>query len=344
MVLTQEARNLDQFPVAEIHTAEAYGPLRSLANRCGRRLTGQYPFYAGLLRRFGARLIHAHFGYQGCRCLGAARAAGLPLLTTFYGADATSYARRPEWQRRYRRLFDCGALFLAEGTALARRLEEAGAPPDRVRLHHLGVDAATLPFCERAPTDRVQVLICAPFRQKKGIPDGIRALGRAAAAVPEVEVRLVLIGDGPEADLIRAALAESGLQERAELRGFQPYSRVVEELARSHLVLQPSRTALDGDSEGGAPVILLDAQATGAPVVSTRHADIPEYVVDGESGLLADEGDVDGLAQRLRHLLTHQDLWPAMGRRGRRHVEEHYDARRQTHRLEEIYDEVTGAG
>ena len=76
------------------------------------------------------------------------------------------------------------------------------------------------------------------------------------------------------------------------------------------------------------------------PILSTLHADIPEVVVDGKSGLLSPERDVDSLAENLERLVAEPDLWEQMGRYGRRHVEENYDVRRQVARLEEIYSEV----
>ena len=88
-------------------------------------------------------------------------------------------------------------------------------------------------------------------------------------------------------------------------------------------------------------MILLEAQAAGIPVVTTRHADIPEYVVDETSGLMAEEGDVEGLADRLEALLRDPSRWPAMGRAGRAHVEANYNASRQARALESIYDTLT---
>ena len=93
-------------------------------------------------------------------------------------------------------------------------------------------------------------------------------------------------------------------------------------MERCHVLLQASLTAADGDGEGGAPVVLLDAQASGLPVVATRHADIPEYVLDGRSGLLAPEGDVEALAGCIGAMVEDPARWPEMGREGRRHVEE----------------------
>ncbi len=341
VVLTQEARNLDQYPVAELFSAEDFAAPKRLINRLVRRWTGEYPFYGALLRSTGARVVHAHFGYQACRCLRAIRATGLPLLTTFYGADATSYARLPQWRRRYVELFERGRLFLAEGSALAGHVAEAGAPPERIRVHHLGVDTRQIPFRERLAGDgAVRILMCGHFREKKGFPDGLRALGRALQGVTDLDVQVVMVGDGPERDRVREAIVDSGLGDRVELRGLLPYREVLQLLGSCHLLLAPSRTATDGDSEGGAPVILLDAQAAGVPVVATTHADIPEYVIDGGSGLLAPEGDLDALTDRLRQMLRSPQQWAQMGRRGRAHVEAEYDARRQVERLESIYDDV----
>jgi len=338
VVLTQEAENLAEFPVETLYTAEAYSAGRRLVNRVVRKLTGEYPFYAGILQREEAVLIHAHFGYQGCRCLRARKAAGVPMLTSFYGADATRFPRFPEWQRRFRRLFAEGEGFLVEGSAMKEQLMSIGCPEEKVRLHRLGVDVECIPFRPRELRDPVRFLICAAFREKKGIPYALKALARVLAERP-FPCEVALIGDGPERPHIEQLVAELGLEKQVEFRGMQPYTAVLAELERCHVLLQTSVTAADGDTEGGAPVILLDAQAAGVPVVATYHADIPEYVRDGQSGLLAPERDVQTLADCIRRLVEAPEQWKEMGRAGRRHVEQNYSAAVQAARLEEIYDE-----
>lgn len=338
VVLTQEERNREAFPVDRLHSTESLGPVRSLCNRVIRAATGMYPYYSQYLRAEAADIIHAHFGYQGFRCLRAKSKTGLPLVTSFYGADATRDSQHSPWRRRFERLFSAGELFLAEGGHMVRRLERAGCPPERIVLHHLGVDVEGIRFSERRPADDgIRVLICANFRQKKGVPTGLRALGKALEGL-SIDCRVVVIGDGPERPRVLEAITKSGLSDRVDLIGLKPYAAVLQYMESCHLILQASMTADDGDAEGGAPVALLDAQATGLPVVATAHDDIPEYVVDGQSGLLAAEGDVDGLADRLRNLLRAPERWPAMGRHGRRHVEEFYNARVQAAGLESIYD------
>ena len=87
-------------------------------------------------------------------------------------------------------------------------------------------------------------------------------------------------------------------------------------------------------------MVILEAQATGLPVISSCHADIPEVVVDGKSALLAPERDVETLAKHLEYLVEHPDVWGAMGRAGREYMEQKYDVVVQVGKLEELYDRL----
>lgn len=339
VVLTQGARNLEHYPVESLYSAETLPPLKKLCNRFWRKASNSYPFYTKIIRRENAALLHAHFGYEACRLLATKQATGLPLLTTFYGADATEYPRYPQWRERYRRLFAAGEFFLAEGGAMAQKLVDIGCPQDKVRVWRLGVDVERIEFVARSGGERVRLLICAGFKEKKGIPYALRALASALVQKP-FPYALTLIGDGEDRSLIEALVDELDLRSCTIFKGMMPYEQVLAELPRHDILLQTSVTAQNGDGEGGAPVILLDAQAAGMPVVATTHGDIPEYVRDGESGLLAEERDVQGLAECIAALAGHPERWEMMGRVGRSHVETRYAAGRQVEVLERIYDEL----
>ena len=344
IVITEQTENLDIFPFSPLYAYQDLGYARriGLALREGRRRDLRPAFFSRVLERHRARLIHAHFGHAGATLLDVKRRVGLPMVTSFYGSDATQLARDPVWRERYRQLFAEGQVFLAEGQAMRRALLALGCPPEKVLIHHLGVPLDTLPFVVRRPdaSGTVKVLIAATFREKKGIPYALRALECAARRCPRFSVTLMgdSAGKGGDEEEKREIL---GLIERAgypvDWIGFRPYAAFQQLLLEHHIFLSPSVTARDGDSEGGAPVSIIEAAATGMPIVATRHADIPEVVVDGESALLSPERDVDGLANHLEYLSTEPRLWESMGRRGRAHIERHHDARIQTARLEDIY-------
>ena len=182
------------------------------------------------------------------------------------------------------------------------------------------------------------VLTYAAFREKKGLIYALRAFQKVCELYPEVRMRM--IGDGLLRGEIEAEIGRLGLGDRVMLLGMQSHKASLGELGRAAVLLYPSVTASDGDTEGGAPVGLIEAMASGVPVVSSIHADIPHVVRDGECGLLFSEKDVAGLAEGLDLLLGSAERRAEMGREGRKHVEVHHNLRRQGEHLEEIYDRV----
>lgn len=347
VVLTTECENLAEFPFAPIHDASRMRLPEKVQLRLSTRpwRGAVDAFFARALRREGARLLHAHFGTVGGRLVDLAADAGLPLVTTFYGADVAQAPRDPVWRARYDRLFAAGARFLAEGPFMADELAAQGCPADRIRVQSIGVDLAGFPFEPRRPAADgiVRILVAGTFRQKKGIPDALRAVRKALPRAPNLAVTLVgdaaqKPGDAEEKAII-LDLARA-LGDACRWAGLVPYSRFKGLYRDHHVMLAPSRRAEDGDSEGGAPVTLIEAQATGMPIVATTHADIPHVTAPGESACLAPEGDVDALAEHLERVASDPALWPAMGIAGRRHVEEQHDIAKQVARLEEQYLEV----
>ena len=351
-VVCETTANLDEFPVARLHAVDAEPWPRRIVEKVLRRLKHRrHPDYLrDCMRRLRPDLVHSHFGSIGWQDHALAREAGAPQVVTFYGADVTYLPRRdPRWRERYAGLFAGVGRVLCEGPHMARRVEGLGCPAGRIRVHHLGVSVGEIP-CEprtRRAEEPLRVLVAASFVEKKGIPDGIEALGRVAAETP---VELTLIGDAAadprcrgQKEAILAALERTGLGTGARLLGYQPHRVFFEELRRAHVFLAPSRTASDGDTEGGAPVGIIEASASGMPVVSTTHCDIPEVIRHRKSGLLAEEGDVGGLARHLSWIAAHPERWSEMGRAGRRHVEAEFDARTQARRLAAIYEELFAA-
>ncbi|MFW9825573.1 MAG: glycosyltransferase, partial [Candidatus Thorarchaeota archaeon] len=130
------------------------------------------------------------------------------------------------------------------------------------------------------------------------------------------------------------------LYPKTRLLGFKPYPVLMKEAYSHDIFISPSVTAHDGDTEGGAPVTIIEMAAMGIPVVSTNHCDIPEIIKDGETGFLSDERDVNGLAKKLEWLINNNHKWLSIQEKARRHVEKEYNARLQGVRLSEIYREL----
>ncbi|GFO55612.1 glycosyl transferase family 1 [Geomonas sp. Red276] len=289
------------------------------------------------------QLLHAHFSFMAWDYLWLARALSLPLVVSFYGYDYEWLpGSDPKWAMRYQTLFREASMFLTEGAFGRSRLIEMGCPPSKVRVLHLGVDPSGIPLFKREKTiGRLRLLQMASFTEKKGYDVTVEAFAQALARCPEMTLTLV----GKEQDGVRSRIQdrirELGLTGRVEMVDGVPFEELHNFFAQYHVFIHPSRYSASRDCEGGAPVVLLDAQATGMPVIATTHCDIPDEVVHGETGLLAPEGDVPAVAALIeRFYLMDDDEYQRFSRAARRHVEEEYDVSLSGRLLSEIYRET----
>jgi colanic acid/amylovoran biosynthesis glycosyltransferase len=293
--------------------------------------------FATQLRRSGVPdLVHAHFGPQGFAAAEPCRRAGIPLVTTFYGYDV-GLVRDPGWARRYGALWRNGSVFLAEGPFMARRLAALGAPPGRIRLQPLPVPVQEIPYRAREwqRDQPLQLLQVARFVEKKGVDMSVRAVARVPGVV------LTVVGDGPLRRQLETLVKGEGVDDRVRFLGSRTHTEVQSLLLSSDLLIQPSRTAADGDTEGGAPYILLEAQASGLCVIASDHADIPNTCAP-EAWFGFAENDLDGLVGALQCAMNAASEWPARGRAARAYVERRHAAARLVAELEASYATLCG--
>ena len=325
-------------------------PARLLDRLCLWTRARRYPGH--LVRvgeRIGAELLHAHFAPWGWHVRGAARKLGVPLVVSFYGYDVNQLPTvEPRWRERYRELFADAALVLCEGEHMAACIRALGCEPAKLRVQRLGVDVAAIEHRPRAidPRTPLRVLMAAAFREKKGVPLGIEALATLARSHP---VELTLIGAASDLDASRTEgqLVEAALERASRVKGFrvrrlgfQPHTVLFDEATRHDLFLSPSLTASDGDTEGGAPMALVDMAASGIPIVSSTHCDIPGVIRHGVTGLLAREADLEDLVATLERALQLGSTWFDMTVAGRSHIEQNFDAAEQGLRLAALYREA----
>ena len=188
--------------------------------------------------------------------------------------------------------------------------------------------------------DGIRLLFCGRLIEIKGLRyvlDALKALKEQG-----VPAKLRVIGYLNAVDVSEMNHAEYvrqlGIEDRVQFLGYQPQHVFRDELREAHVFLQPSVTTERGQIEGSHPTTLVEAQATGCPVIATRHADIPEAVVDHGTGLLVDEGNARQIADSVRWLHGNVDRLRAYGRNARSHIERNYNAEIETAKLEAVYD------
>jgi colanic acid/amylovoran biosynthesis glycosyltransferase len=257
--------------------------------------------YLKAIRRSRARAVLAEYGPTGVQAMEACRRAKVPLIVYFHGYDATQRDVLAEHAETYPRLFKRAAALVAVSRPMQQRLIALGAPPEKVHYNPCGADCQS-----------------------------VSAFARVRSACPEARLRM--IGDGPLLEPSRSLAQELGIEKAVTFLGAQPHAVVQEEMLRARCFVQHSVEAPNGDCEG-TPVGILEAGAMGLPVVSTRHAGIPDVVVEERTGLLVDERDVEGMARQMLRLAEDAELAGQLGREARRHIEQHFSQEQSLKRL-----------
>jgi colanic acid/amylovoran biosynthesis glycosyltransferase len=307
-------------------------------------LTGRSKQFVSRLRTRGPALIHAHFGQSGVLALPISETLRIPLIVTYHGFDATASdaAIRHGYIGRmylaYRdRLKSHPVHVIAVSEFIANRLIAQGFSRDRITVHYTGVDVER--FVPDPTISRQKaILFVGRFVEKKGCEYLIRAMARVRNNHPDA--RLILIGDGPLRGHLEALANE--LHVNADFLGSQPLNIVQKWMQQAWVLCVPSVTAKNGDCEG-LGMVFLEAQASGLPVITTRHGPIPEAVIHGETGLLVEECDASALAESLSILLGDINQHARLSRNARDFVCKTFDIRTQTARLELLYDRVSAS-
>ncbi|WP_124728319.1 glycosyltransferase [Staphylospora marina] len=321
--------------VMVVNEGGAAGKIREI----GAKLFGFPDSFTSRVARLGPSLIHAHFGPDGLQALDLAKRTGLPLLVTFHGYDVTTRDEHAaSWSHRHyvrnrMRLAGEGTLFIAISRFIRNKLLEQGYPEEKVRVHYTGINLDFFRPDPAVPRGRT-VLFVGRLVENKGCRYLIEAMTEVGRTNPDVE--LVIIGDGP----LRESLQRQAEAARVRCRflGVRPVEEVREWMKRAAVFCVPSVEIHTGASEG-IGTVFMEAQALELPVVSFATGGIPEAVIHGQTGLLAPPRDVAELARHLCRLLDDPELWTAMSRRARRHVEKLFDLKKQNGLLEDIYDE-----
>lgn len=316
VVLAQLLENTDYFPWDDLRSFS--GNYENVLFRIQKKLgLRSYPsFFDRALKNAPASILHSHFGDQGWYDLPIAKKHGLKHVVTFYGYDVNMLtAQQPIWKERYRELFESADLFLCEGPHMCKSLIELGCPEEKSKVQRLGVDLEKIPFVPRVLTNggTINVLIAGTFREKKGIPYALEAVGLLKPKLPNL--RITLIGDATglpreetEKQKILQVIDKYQLAPITRMLGFQSHANLMKEAYQHHLFLSPSVTSSDGDTEGGAPVTIIEMAASGMPVISTTNCDIPFVVSQTNRDHLVSERDPAALAAKLEEFITSIDL------------------------------------
>jgi len=345
-VVTKELQNAEHFPFANIEIIPkrrtnllVHGWLKFVEQRPPIVYRGEYQTLDSLLKRQGADLMHIYFGHTGVHLLPFIEQWDKPCVVSFHGADVADKAEIKDYHGKLRRLFVAVPLVLARSQSLADRLMRFGCPPEKLRINRTGVPLDEFPFADRdLPSDgQWKIVQACRLIPKKGVATSLRAFAIFKRDHPKAE--FFLAGKGPLQPELEMLAAGLGIFKDVHFMGFLSQSELLKLYASSHLLLHPSETLPNQDQEG-VPNSVLEAMATGLPVVATRHGGIPEAVEDGRNGFLLNEGDHVGLANAMEQITRSPDLMREMGLRARSTIVNRFAQDAQIDQLESFYEEA----
>jgi glycosyltransferase involved in cell wall biosynthesis len=324
------------------------GVLDRIVWKASQALRTPQPWILAKLRHEGASLLHVHFGVDALEAWPLARALDLPMLVTLHGYDIN--IDRGWWEaghggqsmRDYpARLIELArqprVRFIAVSEAIRSRAIQYGIPEDKLSVRYIGVDRTKFVPSGRPITGRERrVLFVGRLVEKKGCRYLIQAFAKVQEIVPDA--LLVIAGDGELRDQLQEMARQLGIC--AHFRGALSNAEVRRELDLARVFCLPSVTALNGDAEGFG-VVILEAQASGVPVVTSATGGASEGLEEGTTGFTFGERDVDTLAGQLTALLTDDAMATSMALAGPRLVSERFDLHRCTEQLESLYDETS---
>ncbi|MFM2401346.1 MAG: putative colanic acid biosynthesis glycosyltransferase WcaL [Bacteroidota bacterium] len=280
--------------------------------------------YTYYLRRFlrasKVDAFLANYGPLGTNIYEACLAEGIPYSVVFLGFDAAEKKTLATYGARYALNLPRAKAIICVAESMRANLEEIAGPLPNLHVIPCGVDVSK--FTPSTPSDGFNVISVARFAEKKGSLKSIQAFEILLQEFPDAQLRMV--GDGPLWEEARNYVSSQGLSENIHFLGAMGQSEYLPLLQKSNVFIQHSVLTPSGDSEG-TPVAILEASACGLAICSTRHAGIPEAVIEEKTGLLVDEHDVKGMAEALKKLASNPSLTRSYGAAARKHMEEQYD-------------------
>ena len=283
------------------------------------------------LSAHGVQHLHAHFALgANVVAMAAARFGDLPFSFTTHALDLFA---RPVWLCESLRAARFAVTISEHNRDFIARTCGADLG-EKVHVIHAGIDPDAFAAQHRPAGGRPCILSVGRLVEKKGHRYLIEALAQLRRS--EQDFECVIAGEGPQRPALTRFIEEHGLAGQVRLLGAVSQDRVRQLYAESDLFVLPCIVAGDGDRDG-IPVSLMEAMASGLPVVSTRVSGIPELVTHEREGLLVEQGDVPALAAALSRLLTDAAAREELGRAGREKIVRAFDVRRNSAELAALF-------
>jgi glycosyltransferase involved in cell wall biosynthesis len=280
-------------------------------------------------------VVFAQFGHVGVGIMNVCKQLNIPLIIHFHGFDISIKTVIENFKEKYREMFEYATYIIAVSQYMKSTLTNLGCPQEKIIYNPC---AANDEYYNIQPTFKNKLFVGAGrFVQKKAPQNTIIAFKKVLEKHPDA--KLILAGNGELLNFCRNLVEQNHLKESVCLPGIFKSEQLKQWLSEAMAFVQHSITAPNGDMEG-TPVVICEASLAGLPVVSTFHAGIPDVIIDGKTGLLVEEGDIDEMAQNMVWILDNPEKAKEMGLAGKKNIRENFSMEKHIGKLDEIIYEI----
>jgi colanic acid/amylovoran biosynthesis glycosyltransferase len=279
-------------------------------------------------------VVLAHYGPTGEAIWPVCKALSIPLIVHFHGYDA-GINEVISRHNSYRNVFTHASKIISVSKAMNEKLIDLGCPKEKLVYNVYGPDDAFLDLnCSK---DTSLFLGVGRFTDKKAPYYTILAFSKVLKVYPDA--RLVLAGDGPLLNTCKNLVRYMKLEQEIDFPGAISPDAFRKYLGSAVAFVQHSIVAENGDWEG-TPVSVLEASAAGLPVISTKHAGIPDVIEDGVTGILVEEHEVEDMADAMMRLLYSPIEARNLGKNGKEKIRSSFSMNRHINELAKIINDL----
>jgi len=273
-----------------------------------------------ILEQNQIQAVLAEYGHIGITVRKICHELGIPLIVHFHGYDAYNQDLLNDKRQEYLLLFQQAAAIVAVSRDMQQQLIKLGAPKEKVYYNPYGVDINL--FKATQPDQNSPIFLAVGrFVDKKAPFLTLLAFKSVAEKIPQA--RLKMIGEGQLLETCKRLVQSLSLSEQVEFLGACSHQQVAEAMQTARAFVQHSVQTSYGDSEG-TPNGVLEAGASALPVIATRHAGIKDVVIENQTGLLVNEGDIVEMGKHMLNLAEKPKLAVQLGEAARVRIEEQF--------------------
>jgi glycosyltransferase involved in cell wall biosynthesis len=297
---------------------------RSLLINFGRSFLGrnQYDkdfFLKKLLKKLKVNVIFAEYGQTAVHSLKICKELRLPLIVHFHGFDAFKKQVLNEYAVGYKNVFDYADAIICVSEPMREQLISLCCPKNKIHKIRCCPDES---FYKLKPDYNSKKFVSVGrFVDKKAPYYLLLAFSKLLKHCPSST--LTIIGEGPLLEVTKNIASYLGIDEKIFLPGILDRQKIQDEFKHSSCYIQHSITVSDGDQEG-SPVAVLEALAAGLPVISTKHAGIPEVIEHDENGFLVDEHDVEGMSFYMQKIAKDFKIAQKIGSNAKKYAKDNF--------------------